>query len=124
MANEGSAFGAVLPRWRTGVTLADAGFVALLLLVFVGLSPFEVRDSAALLHGADQSGSGSVWRQICYLAVFALTAAIALAWLVRQPGIPAPIASARTVEQLHQMLEFTRLELSQDQLGRLTAAGS
>jgi aryl-alcohol dehydrogenase-like predicted oxidoreductase len=50
--------------------------------------------------------------------------AIALAWLVRQPGIPAPIASARTVEQLEQMLEFTRLELSQDQLDRLTAAGA
>lgn len=50
--------------------------------------------------------------------------AIALAWLVRQPGIPAPIASARTVEQLEQMLEFTRLELSDDQLERLTAAGS
>ena len=50
--------------------------------------------------------------------------AIALAWLVRQPAIPAPIASARTVEQLEQMLEFTRLELTQDQLDRLTAAGS
>jgi aryl-alcohol dehydrogenase-like predicted oxidoreductase len=50
--------------------------------------------------------------------------AIALAWLVRQPGIPAPIASARTVEQLEQMLEFTRLELTQDQLERLTAAGT
>jgi aryl-alcohol dehydrogenase-like predicted oxidoreductase len=49
--------------------------------------------------------------------------AIALAWLVRQPGIPAPIASARTVEQLEQSLEFTRLELTQDQLDRLTAAG-
>ncbi|GGD92430.1 aldo/keto reductase [Tsuneonella deserti] len=48
--------------------------------------------------------------------------AIALAWLVRQPGIPAPIASARTVEQLHELLEFTRLELSQDQIDRLTAA--
>jgi aryl-alcohol dehydrogenase-like predicted oxidoreductase len=50
--------------------------------------------------------------------------AIALAWLVRQPGIPAPIASARTVKQLDQMLEFTRLELTQDQLDRLTAAGT
>lgn len=50
--------------------------------------------------------------------------AIALAWLVRQPGIPAPIASARTVEQLEQMLEFTRLDLTQEQLDRLTAAGS
>jgi aryl-alcohol dehydrogenase-like predicted oxidoreductase len=51
-------------------------------------------------------------------------AAIALAWLVRQPGIPAPIASARTVGQLEQMLEFTRLELTQDQLDRLTKAGA
>ena len=48
--------------------------------------------------------------------------AIALAWLMRQPGIPAPIASARTVEQLHELLEFTRIELSEDQLARLTAA--
>ncbi|MGX7895339.1 aldo/keto reductase [Tsuneonella sp. HG222] len=50
--------------------------------------------------------------------------AIALAWLVRQPGIPAPIASARTVEQLETMLEFTRLNLTEDQLERLTATVS
>lgn len=48
--------------------------------------------------------------------------AIALAWLVRQPGIPAPIASARTVEQLGELLGFTRVELSDEQLARLTAA--
>ena len=48
--------------------------------------------------------------------------AIALAWLVRQPGIPAPIASARTVAQLHELLEFTRVELSDEQVARLTAA--
>ncbi len=46
--------------------------------------------------------------------------AIALAWLIRQTGIPAPIASARTVEQLHDLLEFTRVELSEDQIARLT----
>lgn len=50
--------------------------------------------------------------------------AIALAWLVRQPGIRAPIASARTPEQLQQLLEFTRVELTQDQIERLTAAGT
>lgn len=50
--------------------------------------------------------------------------AIALAWLVRQPGIPAPIASARTVEQLEQSLEFTRLDLTGEQVARLTAAGA
>ncbi len=46
--------------------------------------------------------------------------AIALAWLVRQPGIPAPLASARNVDQLQILLEFTRVELSQDQLILLT----
>jgi len=48
--------------------------------------------------------------------------AIALAWLVRQPGIPAPIASARTVEQLRDLLEFTRVDLGGDQVARLTAS--
>ncbi|WP_202131665.1 aldo/keto reductase [Aurantiacibacter rhizosphaerae] len=48
--------------------------------------------------------------------------AIALAWLVSQPGIPAPIASARNVEQLETLLEFTRLELTDEQLARLTNA--
>lgn len=49
-------------------------------------------------------------------------AAIALAWLVRQPGIPAPIASARTPAQLAELLEFTTVELSPQQIARLTAA--
>ena len=48
--------------------------------------------------------------------------AIALAWLVRQPGIPAPIASARTVAQLQELLEFTKVDLTDDQVARLTAA--
>ncbi|WP_374405620.1 aldo/keto reductase [Pelagerythrobacter sp.] len=48
--------------------------------------------------------------------------AIALAWLVRQSGIPAPIASARTPDQLDDLLAFTRVALSDDQVARLTAA--
>lgn len=50
--------------------------------------------------------------------------AIALAWLVRQPGIPAPIASARTVDQLDELLEFTRVELNDEQVDKLTAAAA
>jgi hypothetical protein len=34
------------------------------------------------------------------------------------------IGSDRTVAQLEQSLEFTRLELTEDQLDRLTAAGT
>ena len=50
--------------------------------------------------------------------------AVALAWLSRQPGIAAPIASASKPEQLDVQFEALTLELSQDQLDRLTAAGN
>ena len=49
--------------------------------------------------------------------------AVALAWLMRQPGIAAPIASASKPEQLDIQFEALTLDLSQDQLDRLTAAG-
>lgn len=48
--------------------------------------------------------------------------AIALAWINAQPGIAAPIASARAPEQLDALLEAVSLELSDDQIARLTAA--
>jgi len=50
--------------------------------------------------------------------------AIALAWLARQPGIAAPIASASRPDQLDIQFEALALELSEDQLARLTAAGT
>jgi aryl-alcohol dehydrogenase-like predicted oxidoreductase len=50
--------------------------------------------------------------------------AIALAWLARQPGIAAPIASASRPGQLDVQFEALALELSEDQLARLTAAGT
>lgn len=49
-------------------------------------------------------------------------AAIALAWLRHQHGIPAPIASATRVEQLAQLIEGATLNLRPDQLAALTAA--
>jgi aryl-alcohol dehydrogenase-like predicted oxidoreductase len=49
--------------------------------------------------------------------------AVALAWLMREPGIAAPIASASKPEQLDIQFEALTLELSHDQLERLTAAG-
>ncbi len=48
-------------------------------------------------------------------------AAIALAWLRYQPGIPAPIASATNPGQLAQLIEGARLELSPEQVARLSA---
>jgi aryl-alcohol dehydrogenase-like predicted oxidoreductase len=50
-------------------------------------------------------------------------AAIALAWLNAQPGIAAPIASARAPEQLDVLIEGATLQLSDDQIARLTEAG-
>ena len=53
----------------------------------------------------------------------ATLAQIALAWLIAQPGVTAPIASATSVKQLEESMGAMTLELSKDQLDRLTAAG-
>lgn len=50
--------------------------------------------------------------------------AVALAWLLRQPGIAAPVASASRPEQLDIQYEALQLALTQDQLDRLTASAS
>ena len=50
--------------------------------------------------------------------------AIALAWLNAQPGIAAPIASARVPEQLDALLEGASLVLDPPHLERLTAAAA
>lgn len=50
-------------------------------------------------------------------------AAVALAWLLARPNVAAPIASARTASQLDELLPMARLELSADEVARLTAAG-
>ncbi|MGW0870970.1 aldo/keto reductase [Streptomyces sp. NPDC002740] len=47
---------------------------------------------------------------------------VALAWLAAQPTVAAPIASARTVEQLPALLEVARLELTAEEITRLTRA--
>lgn len=49
-------------------------------------------------------------------------AQIALAWLAAQPGVTAPIASATSVAQLDDLMGALDLQLSKDQLDRLTAA--
>jgi aryl-alcohol dehydrogenase-like predicted oxidoreductase len=48
-------------------------------------------------------------------------ATVALAWLRRQDTVLAPIASARTVEQLGPLLASTSLELTGEELARLAA---
>ena len=49
-------------------------------------------------------------------------ARIAIAWLMAQPGITAPIASATSVSQLEELFEATRLTLSPAHLKQLDTA--
>jgi aryl-alcohol dehydrogenase-like predicted oxidoreductase len=48
-------------------------------------------------------------------------AAISLAWLRVQPTVVAPIASARTPEQLSELLTSMTVTLSGDELARLSS---
>jgi aryl-alcohol dehydrogenase-like predicted oxidoreductase len=51
-------------------------------------------------------------------------AAVALAWLADQPTVAAPIASARTPEQLTELLPVLDLQLTTDEQGQLTDASA
>jgi aryl-alcohol dehydrogenase-like predicted oxidoreductase len=51
-------------------------------------------------------------------------AAVALAWLSAQPGVVAPIASARNVEQLEGLLPAVGLKLTDEELERLSEAST
>lgn len=51
-------------------------------------------------------------------------ARIALAWVAAQPAVTAPIASARTLDQLEELLGAMILELTDSQLARLDAVSA
>ncbi|MFE1993961.1 aldo/keto reductase [Streptomyces parvulus] len=51
-------------------------------------------------------------------------ATVALAWLAAQPTVAAPIASARTVEQLPALLGVGELSLTDDEIAALTRASA
>ena len=48
---------------------------------------------------------------------------VALAWLMVQPGVVAPIASATNVDQLREIMGCANLELSDAQLEHLNNSG-
>jgi aryl-alcohol dehydrogenase-like predicted oxidoreductase len=50
-------------------------------------------------------------------------AAVALAWLAAQPTVATPIASARTVEQLEDLLPLASLTLTEAEVALLSEAG-
>lgn len=54
----------------------------------------------------------------------ATPAQVALAWAMARPGITAPIASATSVGQLHELLGAARLQLPAEAAARLDAASA
>lgn len=54
----------------------------------------------------------------------ATPAQVALAWLIARPGLTAPIASATSVEQLHELLGANTLQLSRDEIALLDQASA
>jgi aryl-alcohol dehydrogenase-like predicted oxidoreductase len=49
-------------------------------------------------------------------------AAVSLAWLLERPTVAAPIASARTVDQLNELMPMAALKLTAEEIQRLDAA--
>ena len=49
-------------------------------------------------------------------------ASVALAWLIARPGITAPIASATSIEQLHDLVKATQLHLNEEAITLLNEA--
>jgi aryl-alcohol dehydrogenase-like predicted oxidoreductase len=74
------------------------------------LDPHGLRILAALDEVAERYG--------------ATPTQVALAWLVAQPGITAPIASATSLEQFRDLVAGVQLQLDADALRRLSGAGA
>ncbi|WP_374008547.1 aldo/keto reductase [Leifsonia sp. LS-T14] len=100
------AAGFLTGKYRDGVTVdsARAGGAAKY-LEGPGRAVLAALDEVAAAHGAS-------------------VASVALAWLAAQPTITAPIASARTTEQLPDLLASVSLELTAGDLEALDVASA
>jgi aryl-alcohol dehydrogenase-like predicted oxidoreductase len=103
----GLAAGFLTGKYRPGTTVDSprAQGAAKLLASERGRRVLEALDKVAAETGAEHAG-------------------VALAWLRLRPTVAAPIASARTVEQLPALLASVELELTEDQLAQLNAASA
>jgi aryl-alcohol dehydrogenase-like predicted oxidoreductase len=98
------ARGFLTGKYRPGGSEVDsprAGGVRDLYFNDHGFAVLEALDEVAAAHGTS-------------------VAAVSLAWLAAQPTVVAPIASATSPEQLADLLQFTSLQLSEDELQRLS----
>ncbi|MFF8015402.1 aldo/keto reductase [Streptomyces sp. NPDC007929] len=101
------AAGFLTGKYRPGteVESARAGGAAKHLETERGRRVLDALDKVAAAHGVP-------------------VATVALAWLAARPTVAAPIASARTVEQLPALLGVGELTLSETEVDALTAASA
>ncbi|HUO89986.1 MAG TPA: O-antigen ligase family protein [Rhizomicrobium sp.] len=74
MASEGFAPAIAPVRANLDTRIAEAGFVLLLLLTLVGLTPFDARNPAAIAARDAASAAGDLVRQVTFLGTFLLIA--------------------------------------------------
>ncbi|RZU66816.1 aryl-alcohol dehydrogenase-like predicted oxidoreductase [Microterricola gilva] len=87
-------------------------------------TPESPRAGAARAY-LDERGRGVLAALDAVAAVHAASvASVALAWLRQQPTVVAPIASARTAEQLPDLIASASLQLSAAELALLTEASA
>lgn len=101
------ASGFLTGKYRAGVTVdsARAGSVAKYLDSERGQRVLAALDEVASAHDT-------------------AVATVALAWLAAQPTVAAPIASARTVDQLPALVDVAELRLTTGELDLLTEASA
>ncbi len=101
------ASGFLTGKYRPGATVdsARAQGAAKHLDTERGRKVLAALDEVARAHGAE-------------------VATVALAWLAAQPTVAAPIASARTVDQLPALLGVAELRLTDDEVAQLTRASA
>ncbi|MEJ1968159.1 MAG: O-antigen ligase family protein [Rhizomicrobium sp.] len=70
------AIDAIAPAERTSfdTRLVEIGFVAVLVLIMVGLTPFDLRTAAAIAARDAASAGGDAVRQVAFLGTFAMIA--------------------------------------------------
>jgi len=85
----------------------------------------RARSDAVRAHlAAPQAAAVLAALDACAQRHGATPAQVALAWVMAQPGITAPIASATTVEQLDQLAGAASLILEPDDLAQLARASA
>lgn len=103
----------------------------------IGLLPYSPLNGGLLVGGADRAGGGGrtgapkarrqLERERSRLAEYerwcagidAAPAAVALAWLLHQPGVTAPIVGPRTSEQLDDAFAALKVRLDAERLAEL-----